>query len=433
MKKFQKILVVMFALMLMNIANALEIVDVRNDYWAGQEIVRAIQNGYIYVIDGNKFKPEENMSRSEFVTALLKVIRRQNEEIVQKTTFKDIDNLTPNKRNIILSEQIRMAFGYPDKTFKPNLAINHNETMSMIANITNAQYVAGDITGFKDYQEIPLWARRAWIKNVANGLYVNHPDLLSFTPNKDLTRAEAAVLFDRVANNLDKVKDQYRDLYDSAMSDESDNGLDFDKSVFIAENTLDLVSFAPNNKVQVYDNKKIIEAGNILIGTGLDVVETRKDLVGHEYRFVAPNDVYTTQGTFLYPKGTEFYARVDKIGYSAWRSKPEKSAIVFHKYSLPTGETYDMAGVPFTKKEKIVYANNIKNPKDVKKLTNYKMSQKEYLIAVAHQRYPLTEFDIKNGKTIYILLTGDMVIPQNDSYLQLRTKKSLFEEKDTDI
>ena len=63
--------------------------------------------------------------------------------------------------------------------------------------------------------------------------------------------------------------------------------------------------------------------------------------------FSAPEDLYTKEGTFVFPKGTEFYARVDKIGYSAWRSKPERSRIVFHKYSLPTGETYDMAGVPF--------------------------------------------------------------------------------------
>ena len=434
MKKFQKLLVATLAILLVNIANALEIVDVRSDYWAGQEIVRAIQNGYIYVIDGNKFKPEETMTRSDFVTALLKVIQRQNEEVTQNTTFKDVNNLTPNKRSILLSEQIRMAFGYPDKTFKPNLAINHNETMSLIANITKDDYVAGDITGFKDYKEIPLWARRAWIKNVANGLYVNHPDVLSFTPNKDLTRAEAAVLFDRVANNLDKFKDIYRDLYNTATNDnEDDNAFDFDKSTFIAENTLGIVPFATNNKVQIYDNKKVIEVGNILIGTALNVVETRKDLVGHEYVFTAPNDVYTNEGTFLYPKGTEFYARVDKIGYSAWRSKPERSSIVFHKYSLPSGETYDMAAVPFTKDEKIVYVNDVKNPKKVKALTASNKSQKEYLIACAHQMMPLTEFNIKKDKTIYILLTSDMVLPQNDSYLQLRTRKSLLEEQDNDM
>ena len=433
MKKFQKLLVLAIALLFTNVANALEIIDVRADYWAGQEIVRAIQNGYIYVVDGNKFVPEGTMTRSEFVTALLKVIRRQNEDIVQKTTFKDIDNSTPNKRDITLSEQIRMAFGYPDKTFKPTVAINHNETMSMIANITKADYVAADITGFKDYNEIPLWAKRPWIKNVANGFYVNYPDALSFTPSKNLTRAEAAVLFDRIASNLDKVQDKYKDMYDAAMTEDEDHWLDFDKSVFIAENTLDLVPFATNNKVQVFDNKKIIEAGNILIGTALTKVETRKDLVGHEYVFTAPNDVYSTQGTFLYPKGTEFYARVDKIGYSAWRSKPERSTVVFHKYSLPSGETYDMAGVPFTKNDKVIYVNDIKNVKKAKALANYKMSQKEYLIAVAHQMSPLMEFEINPNKTIYILLTGDMVIPQNDTYLQLRTKKSILEEKDTDM
>lgn len=431
MKKFQKLLVVTLAILLANIANALEIIDVRSDYWAGQEIVRAIQNDYIGVIDENKFKPESTMTRSEFVTALLKVIRRQNEEITQRTTFKDINNRTPNKKDITLSEQIRMAFGYPDKTFKPEIAINHNETMSMIANITKSDYTAGDITGFKDYKDIPLWARRAWIKNVGNDLYVNHPDALSFTPQNNLTRAEAAVLFDKIANNLDKIQEKYKDLYDAAMNDDDD--FDFDKSVFIAENTLDLAPFATNNKVQIYDNKKIIEAGNILIGTALNKVETRKDLVGHEYVFTAPNDVYSTQGTFLYPKGTEFYARVDKIGYSAWRSKPEASTVVFHKYSLPSGETYDMAGVPFTKNDKVIYVNDVKNVKKAKKLANYKMSQKEYLIAVAHQRAPLMEFEIKTGKTIYILLTGDMVIPQSDSYLQLRTEKSLLEQDNTDI
>lgn len=433
MKKLQRLLIATLAILLANIANALEIIDVRTDYWAGQEIVRSIQNGYIGIVDGNKFNPEGTMTRSEFVNALLKVINRQNEEIVKRSTFTDLNKLTPNLRSVVLSEQIQMAFGYPDKTFKPNLAINHNETMSLIANISKSDYVASDITRFKDYKEIPLWATRPWIKNVANGFYVNHPDTLKFTPQNTLTRAEAAVLFDRIANNLDKIKDYFRDLEVAQEDDNNGVYLDFDKSNFIAENTLDLASFAANNKVQVYDNKKIIEAGNILIGTALDVVETRKDLVGHEYRFVAPNDVYTKEGTFLYPKGTEFYARVDKIGYSAWRSKPERSTVVFHKYSLPSGETYDMAGVPFTKNDKVIYTSNVLKPKEVKKLNNYKMSQKEYTIAVAHQMSPLMEFNIKNNKTIYILLTHDMVIPQNDTYLQLRTKKSLLEEDDNDM
>lgn len=431
MKKIQKLIVITLALFTMNIAaNALEIIDVKNSYWASQEIIRAIQNNYIGIVDGNKFNPEGTMTRSEFVNALLKVVQRQNESVIQPSTFKDVDDTTPNERSIKLSEQIAMAFGYPDKTFKPAANIDHNETMSMVANITKADYVAADITNFEDYDEIPLWAKRAYIKNVANGIYVNHPDELKFTPSRDLTRAEAAVLFDKIAANLDKVKDSFKNAYGDNASDYSDfedDGYDFNKATFLRDETLGLVDFATNDKVKLYDSKKIIEAGNILVATALTEVKTRKDLMASEYVFAAPNDVYTKEGTFLYPKGTEFYARVDKIGYSAWRSKPEKSRIVFHKYSMPSGETYDMAGVPFTKKEKVVYTN-AKKAKKTSALAYYDGSQKQNLIDVAHQMAPLTEFDIKKAKTIYILITGDTVIPAGD-YMNLRTEESVLDEE----
>ena len=276
---------------------------------------------------------------------------------------------------------------------------------------------------------------RPYIKNVANGFYVNYPDELKFNPTANLTRAEAAVLFDRIAANLDKFQDKYRDMYDkmsagSGDGDDSDSWLDdFNKSVFIADNTLNLAPFATNNKVKIYDNKKVIEAGNILIATDITKVTSRKDYVGDVYTFTAPNDVYTTQGTFLYPKGTEFYARDERKGYSAWRSKPEKSNVVFFRYSLPSGQVYDMAGVPFTKDDKLIYVNNVKSVKQAKKYTADKSYSKNYLIKCAHQMNPKIDYKVLSGKTIYILLTGDMVIPQNEEYFNLRTKeKSILEE-----
>ncbi len=418
-------------LLFANFASALEISDVKSNHWAAQEIIHSIQNGYIQIVDGDKFKPEASMPRAEFVTSLLKVIRRNNEPVVQPTTFKDIKASTPDKHDIILSEQIRMAFGYPDKTFKPTRNINHNETMSMIANITKNEYEGSDISHFDDYDKIPVWALRPYIKNVANVFYVNYPDENKFNPSQDLTRAEAAVLFDRISKSLDKFQDEYRDLYDNLSKGNGDGGFgaDFNKSEFIADNTLGLAPFATNNKVKVYDNKKIIEAGNILIATDVTKVTSRKDFVGNVYTFTAPNDVYSQQGTFLYPKGTEFYARDERKGCSAWRSKPEKSNVVFFRYSLPTGQVYDMAGVPFTKDDKLIYVNNVKSAKKAKKYSADKSSSKNYLIKCAHQMNPKIDYKVLSGKTIYILLTGDMVIPQTESYYNLRTKeKSILEE-----
>ncbi|MBQ8475858.1 S-layer homology domain-containing protein [bacterium] len=431
MKRFQKFLVVTMAILLANFASALEISDVKSNHWAAQEIIHSIQNGYIQIVDGNKFKPDAAMSRAEFVTSLLKVIRRENEPVVQATTFKDIKATTPDKHDIVLSEQIRMAFGYPDKTFKPNRNINHNETMAMIANITKNNFAATDISRFDDWQQIPVWATRSYIKNVANNLYINYPDEMKFKPSQDLTRAEAAVIFDRVAANLDKFLDKYRDMYDAALSGSAEDwDAKFNKAEFIADNTLDTASFATNNKVKVYDTKKIIEAGNILIATDVTKVTSRKDYVGDTYTFTAPNDVYSTQGTFLYPKGTEFYARDEKKGYSAWRSRPEKSNVVFYRYSLPTGQVYDMAGVTFTKNDKIVYVNSVKSAKKAKKYSSDKTSSKNYLIKCAHHMNPVIDYKMLSGKTIYLLLTGDMVIPQTEEYYNLRTKKNSILDED---
>ncbi|MBR1617793.1 S-layer homology domain-containing protein [bacterium] len=425
MKRFQKLLIALIAIFAFQSAQALEIVDVKANYWASQEIIHAIQNGYIYVVDDNKFKPEGTMSRAEFVTALLKVIGRQNDEVKDKTNFKDLKSSTPMLKDIMLSEQIRMAFGYPDRTFKPNRPITHNETMAMIANITKDDYKAQDISTFKDYKSIPIWAERAYIKNVANGLYVNHPDEMKFTPSNTLTRAEAAVLFDRVSKNLDKFLEKYRNIYD--------NLDDLSYAKFLGADTLDNVEFAPNHAVRVYDTKKVIEAGNIIIATDITRVRSRKDYVGDVYTFTAPNDVYSTQGTFLYPQGTEFYARDEKKGYSAWRSRREKSNVVFYKYTLPSGQTYDMAGVPFTNNGKLLYVGDVKKTKKAKVLNYTESDDKNFLLDCAHQSNPVIDYKLLEGKTIYVLITGDLIIPQNDEYINKRTKKSLQEQDTREI
>ena len=416
MKKIKKLLVIAMLLLFSGFANALEVMDVRADHWAAKEIIHSIQNEYIRLDKNNNFKPESTMTRSEFVTSLLKVIRRQDEPFRQRTSFKDIKRSTPNEDDILRSEQIRMAFGYPDRTFKPTRNINHNETMAMIANITKDDYTTCDITRFKDYKQIPIWAERSYIKNVAHGFYINYPDGLKFKPYNNLTRAEAAVIFYRVSQNLDVFKDEYRDLYDRR---------GWQEAQFIQEDNLNLVDFAPNDKVQIYDTKKIIEAGNILIATDVTDVRSRKDNVGDTYVFTAPNDVYTKQGTFLFPQGTEFYARDEKKGYSAWRSRPEKSNVVFYKYSLPSGATYDMAGVPYTKGKKVIYTNEKTKKKN---LAFENTSTQEGLIKYAHQMSPVIDYKTIKGKTIYLLLTGEMVIPQSSDYVNFRRKKPLPEQ-----
>ena len=88
-----------------------------------------------------------------------------------------------------------------------------------------------------------------------------------------------------------------------------------------------------------------------------------------------------------------------------------------------------MAGVPFTKDDKLILVNNVKSAKKAKKYTADKSSSKGYIIKCAHQMNPKLDYKMMSGETIYLLLTGDMVIPQTEEYLNLRTKeKSVLEE-----
>ena len=56
---------------------AASIADVSQNYWASKEINIVVDNN-IMTLSGNRFNPEGNMTRVEFVNALLKVLSDEN-------------------------------------------------------------------------------------------------------------------------------------------------------------------------------------------------------------------------------------------------------------------------------------------------------------------------------------------------------------------
>ena len=211
MKKIFCLLVLGLLIFNINTACALEVNDVQNDHWAAAQIANALNKGYMGFESGYNFAPDSTIKRSEFVHSLLKVIRSDDIMTDGSTNFKDVDSSTQYDRSILTSEQLRLIFGYPDYTFKPEQPILRSEANAVIANVTKGFY--GDINvleGFADKDAIPNWAIYSYIKNVVNKLYVNYPDPNYFRPNDYLTRAEAAALFAEVEKQINLVEDKYR-------------------------------------------------------------------------------------------------------------------------------------------------------------------------------------------------------------------------------
>ena len=162
---------------------AASIADVSQNYWASKEINIVVDNN-IMTLSGNRFNPEGNMTRVEFVNALLKVLSDENLNVTISNKFKDVQSSNPNYENILRSQQLGLVYGYPDGTFKPNNSVLRSEAQSVISHITKDMDADTSVLNqFKDAAAIPAWAKKVYAKTINYGIYVNYPDSRELRPN----------------------------------------------------------------------------------------------------------------------------------------------------------------------------------------------------------------------------------------------------------
>ena len=142
---------------------------------------------------------------------LIKVLNQKDLDIYIENPFSDVTLQTKHYNDIMRSAQIGLVYGYPDGTFKPENQIIKSEVTSTMSHITKD--TVSDLSvldNFIDTDNIPEWAKLAYAKTVKYGLFVNYPNKNLFEPNKDLTRAEAAVLLSKLKAAISNVKEEYK-------------------------------------------------------------------------------------------------------------------------------------------------------------------------------------------------------------------------------
>jgi len=162
-------------------------------------------------------------------------------------------------------------------------------------------------------------------------LYVNYPDVLKFEPNREITRAEVAVLLYKLRNSLGLVKDQYKG--DGILGTEH----------------LNVSKKAEDNTVLITADGKIIKKGNILEAQFDELYKSKKSNAGDVVSFVFDKDVYTKEGTLVIPAGSKLYGTVTEIIPTKWFNKNARVGVLFDKLVLPNGKEIAFKGVPFTK------------------------------------------------------------------------------------
>ena len=171
-------------------------------HWAENQIKDFINKGYLNGYPDGTFKPNNSITRAEFVKIFNKVFGLT-------TSSGKVFNDTVNhwaKDAIDIAVTNGVCQGTSGTTFEPNAPITREQAAKMIANykkISDTHH--NKINGYNDGSQTASWAINE-VEAILEAGYMNgYSDTNTFKPKNNITRAEAVVTLGRVIANPNPV------------------------------------------------------------------------------------------------------------------------------------------------------------------------------------------------------------------------------------
>lgn len=165
-------------------------------HWSGSDVEILASHGIINGFNDNTFRPNQKITRAEFV-ALLANCSRASSPGENGPGFADVPADHWAAAAIAAARQNGWVGGYPGNKFMPGQTITREEMTAMLMRFSGADTEQGDsrLGGFTDRGNISPWARDALNTAVGMGLISGYNNRLN--PGAETTRAEAAVILYR--------------------------------------------------------------------------------------------------------------------------------------------------------------------------------------------------------------------------------------------
>ena len=107
--------------------------DVTASRWSFSYVEEATDRGYFRGYPDGSFNPENNMTRAELATLLVRIARQQGKiEDASSISFSDLNTGAWYYEDTLASVRFGLIGGYPDGTFKPNDPVTRAEAVTMI-------------------------------------------------------------------------------------------------------------------------------------------------------------------------------------------------------------------------------------------------------------------------------------------------------------
>ncbi len=178
-----------------------------SDHWAQRDIEFLVARGAVAGSSSDQFSPDNNVTRAEFTTFLVKALGLQPFE-PEHRSYSDVD--TDHWAYKYIEAALRAGFvsGVSHDYFAPNRSISREEAAALLARAGNLktlkeQEVTKIFSSFSDANKISPWARNEVAAAIKSKL-LNGSGL--FAPQEKTTRAQAAAMIARLTEVYFKTK-----------------------------------------------------------------------------------------------------------------------------------------------------------------------------------------------------------------------------------
>ncbi|CEN87668.1 IdeS/Mac family cysteine endopeptidase [Paraclostridium sordellii] len=174
-------------------------------HWAKKEINQFISSGYVNGYEDGTFRPDNSITRAEFVKLVNKYFGFNNKEDIK---FSDINTNDWYYNDICIANKTGYINGYEDKTFKPNKTITREEVSKILVSIKNKQdNVYDKLNKYPDKNKVSNWAK-PYVEGAIEQGYLKGNNLGLLNPTNSITRAESITILSRVSKEKSEIKDE---------------------------------------------------------------------------------------------------------------------------------------------------------------------------------------------------------------------------------
>ena len=164
-------------------------------HWAKADIEKFIKLGYVKGYEDNTFRPENQITRAEFIKLVNKVFNLTEKA---NPNFEDISSKDWYYEDLRIAVKYGYINGYEDNTFRADNPITRQEAMKIITTLKNNKDVNLDkIYKYSDFKDIDYWAKE-YVEGAIEAGYIRGYENKLIKPKGNIKRAESITMLNRL-------------------------------------------------------------------------------------------------------------------------------------------------------------------------------------------------------------------------------------------